>query len=233
MRELYTHPWMVWPLAPIVLYLTMRVWILARRDEMHDDPVVFIISDWRSQLVIADRCRPARGGGHADGRARSKASAAPSPLGGGRSTADAAIARLTAAHAQAGSLLAYGNGRSYGDSCQNRERHADRHARAWNRILAFDAETGLSGSRGRHAAFRHHRPCRAARLFPAVVPGTQFVTLGGAIANDVHGKNHHRRGTFGCHVEALTLLRSDGTVHRLLADVDNPGSSRRRSAAWG
>lgn len=52
-RELYPHPWMIWPLAPIVLYLTMRVWILARRDEMHDDPVVFIISDWRSQLVAA------------------------------------------------------------------------------------------------------------------------------------------------------------------------------------
>jgi 4-hydroxybenzoate polyprenyltransferase/phosphoserine phosphatase len=50
-RELYPHPWMIWPLAPIVLYLTMRVWILARRDEMYDDPVVFIISDWRSQLV--------------------------------------------------------------------------------------------------------------------------------------------------------------------------------------
>lgn len=51
-RELYPHPWMVWPLAPIVLYLTMRVWILARRDEMHDDPVVFIIRDWRSQIVV-------------------------------------------------------------------------------------------------------------------------------------------------------------------------------------
>ena len=51
-KELYSNPWMVWPVAPIILYLTMRVWILARRDEMHDDPVVFIISDWRSQLVI-------------------------------------------------------------------------------------------------------------------------------------------------------------------------------------
>mgnify|MGYP001225630775 CR=1 FL=1 len=52
-RELYPHPWMVWPLAPIVLYLAIRVWILARRDELHDDPVVFIVSDWRSQLFIA------------------------------------------------------------------------------------------------------------------------------------------------------------------------------------
>jgi 4-hydroxybenzoate polyprenyltransferase len=50
-RELYPHPWMVWPLSPIVLYLTMRVWVLARRDEMHDDPVVFIIRDWRSQAI--------------------------------------------------------------------------------------------------------------------------------------------------------------------------------------
>ncbi|WP_192257556.1 UbiA family prenyltransferase [Mesorhizobium caraganae] len=52
-RELYPHPWLVWPLAPIVLYLTMRVWILARRDEMNDDPVVFIIRDWRSQIIVA------------------------------------------------------------------------------------------------------------------------------------------------------------------------------------
>ncbi len=51
-RELYPHPWMVWPLAPIVLYLTMRIWILARRDELHDDPVVFIVRDWRSQIVV-------------------------------------------------------------------------------------------------------------------------------------------------------------------------------------
>ena len=51
-RELYSHPFVIWPLAPIILYLTMRVWILARRDELHDDPVVFILRDWRSQIVI-------------------------------------------------------------------------------------------------------------------------------------------------------------------------------------
>ena len=52
-RELYPHPWMIWPLAPIVLYLTLRIWVLARRGEMHDDPIVFIASDWRSQMVSA------------------------------------------------------------------------------------------------------------------------------------------------------------------------------------
>ncbi|MEP7454775.1 UbiA family prenyltransferase [Phyllobacterium sp. SB3] len=51
--SLYAYPWMIWPLCPIVLYLNIRIWILAYRGEMHDDPVVFIISDWRSQIVIA------------------------------------------------------------------------------------------------------------------------------------------------------------------------------------
>lgn len=44
-----------------------------------------------------------------------------------------------------------------------------------------------------------------------MTPGTRFVTLGGAIANDMYGKNHHRLGTFGRHVRALELLRSDGS----------------------
>ncbi|WP_182509675.1 UbiA family prenyltransferase [Phyllobacterium sp. P30BS-XVII] len=51
--RLYSYPWMIWPLCPIVLYLNIRIWILAHRGEMHEDPVVFIISDWRSQVMIA------------------------------------------------------------------------------------------------------------------------------------------------------------------------------------
>ncbi len=49
----YSLPWLLWPLAPAILFICMRIWILAYRGEMHDDPIVFIMSDWRSQAVGA------------------------------------------------------------------------------------------------------------------------------------------------------------------------------------
>ncbi|TFF22857.1 UbiA family prenyltransferase [Jiella endophytica] len=54
--EVLTHyevPALVWPLCPILLYIIVRIWVLARRNQMHDDPVVFILQDWRSQMMIA------------------------------------------------------------------------------------------------------------------------------------------------------------------------------------
>ena len=51
--ESYSNPQMIWLVCPLVLYLLMRIWVLARRNEMHDDPVVFLMTDWRSQIMIA------------------------------------------------------------------------------------------------------------------------------------------------------------------------------------
>ncbi len=56
--------------------------------------------------------------------------------------------------------------------------------------------------------------------FLPVTPGTKYVTLGGAVANDVHGKNHHVRGTFGCHVRRLGLVRSDRGEFTCSADLN-------------
>ena len=117
------------------------------------------------------------------------------------------------------------------DSCQN-EAGTVVDMRSLNRIHAFNAETGLLEADAGvllSDIIAHAAPYG---FFPAVVPGTQFVTLGGAIANDVHGKNHHRRGTFGCHVESFTLLRSDGKTHRCSA-TDNARHFRATIGGMG
>lgn len=127
--------------------------------------------------------------------------------------ASEAIAMLRGGKVRDASLLAYGNGRSYGDSCQN-ERGAVVDMRSLNGIRSFDGLTGVIEADAGVLLSDIIAYAAPHGFFPAVVPGTQFVTLGGAIANDIHGKNHHRRGTFGCHVEAFTLLRSDGREYR-------------------
>ena len=109
-----------------------------------------------------------------------------------------------------GTLIALGNARSYGDAALNPEMTLA--MRAMDRMRAFDARTGLL-------------TCEAGVLltdvldtfvprgwFPPVVPGTKLATVGGMIAADVHGKNHHLAGSFGAHVESLTLVTADGEV---------------------
>ncbi len=133
--------------------------------------------------------------------------------------ADQAIALLQAGCVADGSLLPFGNGRSYGDSCQN-ENGFVADMRGLNRILSFSPVTGLLEAEAGTLLCDIIAHAAPHGFFPAVVPGTQFVTLGGAIANDVHGKNHHRRGSFGCHVVAFTLQRSDGRIHRCSSSED-------------
>jgi len=53
MQDMYTLPWALWPLCPLVLYMLLRIWMLARRRMLHEDPVVFIMRDWRSLVTMA------------------------------------------------------------------------------------------------------------------------------------------------------------------------------------
>ncbi|MFZ3266716.1 MAG: FAD-binding oxidoreductase [Terriglobales bacterium] len=114
--------------------------------------------------------------------------------------------------ASAGSLLPYGMGRSYGDSCLNAKR-ALVDCRRLDRILGFDESTGVLRCESGVSFAEIIDVFLPEGWFLPVTPGTQFVTVGGAIANDVHGKNHHCAGTFGSHVRQLGLYRSnDGAV---------------------
>lgn len=108
--------------------------------------------------------------------------------------------------------LVQGSARSYGDVCLNTH-HTIIKSSNLNFFKNFDAENGIL-------------ICEAGVIlkdiqdtfFPKgwmlpVSPGTQLITVGGAIANDIHGKNHHIRGNFGHHVLQLSLLRSDGQIY--------------------
>ncbi|MEO0923602.1 MAG: FAD-binding oxidoreductase [Pseudomonadota bacterium] len=130
------------------------------------------------------------------------------------------LAEFERGASDASSLLAYGNGRSYGDSCHNDAgRLVD--CRGHASIHSFDAETGLLQADAGILLDDLLAKIIPAGFFLPVTPGTRFVTLGGAVANDVHGKNHHAKGTLGCHVERFSLLRSDGVVYEC-SKAENP-----------
>ena len=107
------------------------------------------------------------------------------------------------------SILPYGYGRSYGDSCLN-EGGVTLDVSHLRRFLAFDEERGLLRCEAGISLGEILEVVVPRGWFLPVIPGTKFVSVGGAIANDVHGKNHHRAGTFGCHVRQFELLRSTG-----------------------
>jgi FAD/FMN-containing dehydrogenase len=108
------------------------------------------------------------------------------------------------------SMLPFGNGRSYGDCCLN-DQGILVDARGLDHFIAFDARTGTLRCEAGVLLSEILDLVVPRGWFMPVTPGTRFVTVAGAVANDVHGKNHHRAGTFGCHIRCLELLRSDGT----------------------
>lgn len=116
--------------------------------------------------------------------------------------------KLAAISADYGTTLPYGSGRSYGDSCLAQSDHV-LHLRTLDRFIASDWENGVLVAEAGVTLGEVLNLAIPRGWFLPVTPGTKFVTLGGAVANDVHGKNHHVQGTFGRHVRRFELLRSD------------------------
>lgn len=129
-----------------------------------------------------------------------------------------AMAEVVARSGERG-VLVRGLGRSYGDAAQN----------GGGLVVTIDDEQStpvvdeasgtmtVSAGRSLDAVLAHLVP---RGWFVPVTPGTRFVTVGGAIASDIHGKNHHVDGSFGDHLLSLRLLTADGTVHDLTPDSD-------------
>ncbi len=132
------------------------------------------------------------------------------------------VADLAAAFAdrpRAHGLIVHAAGRAYGDCALNAEGTALLTA-GLTGVLAFDAATGLIAVepgvtfRQLMAAYLPH-----GWLVP-VSPGTGFATIGGAVANDVHGKNHEVSGSFAQHVRALDLVTPDGRLRTIGPDAE-------------
>jgi decaprenylphospho-beta-D-ribofuranose 2-oxidase len=145
-------------------------------------------------------------------------------------SAPATIGQAAAALSSAPTAIARGNGRSYGDASFGPGLTLD--TRRLDRLLAWDDTTG-------------DITCEAGVLlsdllgvfvprgwFPPVTPGTKFVTVGGMVASDVHGKNHHLAGSFCDHVTSLRLALGDGRI-LTCSPAENPDLFAATSGGMG
>jgi len=117
---------------------------------------------------------------------------------------------------EAGPLIARGNGRAYGDSAMNRG--ATVSMRRFNRMIAFDDTTGQLVAEAGVLLSDIVAAFLPRGWFLSVTPGTRFVTLGGALAADVHCKNHYKEGGFGNFVDWIEIMGPDGSVRRASRD---------------
>lgn len=122
---------------------------------------------------------------------------------------DGLVAKVQELTERYDNTLPYGKGRSYGDSCLANSDHVLQTI-FLNRFISFDVDSGTIVAESGVTLEQLLSLVIPHGWFLPVTPGTKYVTLGGAVANDVHGKNHHIRGTFGKHILSFNLVRSDG-----------------------
>ena len=116
-------------------------------------------------------------------------------------------------------VLAAGLARSYGDSGINIG-GALLDMSGVDHLMAFDPQRSVLRAEAGASLWDILDFAVPRGLFLPTTPGTRYVTLGGAIANDVHGKNHHSAGSLGCHIERVALLRSDRGLIEISPDED-------------
>jgi decaprenylphospho-beta-D-ribofuranose 2-oxidase len=126
---------------------------------------------------------------------------------------------LDAGHRRAGGVIARGAGRSYGDAAQNAGGDV-LDMTALRRILSIDRERRLVSAEAGATVAELLAALAPHGLMLPVVPGTRHVTLAGAIASDIHGKNHHRDGGMARHVASLTLCTPTGELLETSPDND-------------
>lgn len=116
-------------------------------------------------------------------------------------------------------VIARGSGRAYGDSALNASATIQMHH--FNRMLAFDASTGQLVAEAGVTMGDIIAAFLPRGWFPMVTPGTKFVTIGGAIAADVHGKNHHKHGSFRTCVDWMDVMDAGGEIRRCSPGQDS------------
>lgn len=133
------------------------------------------------------------------------------------STPDVETIARAVTHAGERGVIARGLGRSYGDPAQNAGGLVV-DMTALDRIHSIDPDSGIVDLDAGVSLDKLMREGLPYGLWVPVLPGTRQVTIGGAIANDIHGKNHHSAGSFGNHVVSMDLVTADGQVRTITPD---------------
>ncbi|MFN2454452.1 MAG: FAD-binding protein [Pyrinomonadaceae bacterium] len=118
-----------------------------------------------------------------------------------------------------GHMIARGQGRAYGNAATSKD-GVVLLTEKLDRVLAFDEKSGCLTAEAGTTLAQVLEKFVPRGWFPSVTPGTKFVSLGGCVGADVHGKNHHHAGSFGAHVAELEIMLADGTRRRCSPEKD-------------